>query len=80
MHKEPQGVCPGVAGTVFPLSRDEKIIAGLDGLPAAIDISLPSPLDDKDRIRLFFVGMDGCLGTRRDLNQADTGHIGFLAG
>ena len=80
MYKEPQGLTTCIAGTMLPLSRDKEIIAGFDRLPAAIDIGLTMTLNHKDRISLFFVGMDGGLGTGSDLNQADSGYIGLLAG
>jgi len=80
MYQEPQGYVSGVAGTMFTLPRDKEIIPGFDGLPAAIDIGLTMTLNHKDRTSLFFVGMDGGLGTGSDLNQADFGYIGLLAG
>ena len=80
MDKEPQGFTAGIAGTMLTLSWDKEVIAGFDRLPAAIDIGLTMNLNHKDRISLFFVGMDGGLGTGRDLNQADSGYIGLIAG
>ena len=64
---------------MFALHRDIKIIAGLDRLPAAVNISLAMPLDHKEGVCLFFVLMDGGFRTGSYLNQADTGHIGLLA-
>ena len=58
MHKEPQGFGSGVAGAMFTLCRDKEIVAGLDSLPAAVDIGLPVTLDHKDGIRLLFMCMD----------------------
>jgi hypothetical protein len=80
MYKEPQGLTTCIAGTMLPLSRDKEIIAGFDRLPVAIDIGLTMTLNHKDRITLFFVGMDRGFGTGSNLNQADFGYIRLLAG
>jgi hypothetical protein len=80
MDKEPQGFTAGIAGAMLTLYRDKEVVAGLDGLPAAIDISLAMTLDHKDRISLCFVGMNGGLGTGRYLNHADSAYIGILTG
>ncbi len=80
VHKEAQGFGAGIAGPVLTLGRDKEIIPGFDGLPGAVDIGLAATLDYKDRICLLFVLMDGGFRTGRNLNQADTGRTGFLAG
>ena len=80
MDKEPQGFTAGIAGTMLTLSWDKEVIAGFDRLPAAIDIGLTMTLNHKDRISLFFVGMDGGLGPGRNLNHTDSAYIGVLIG
>jgi hypothetical protein len=80
MDKEPQGLTAGIAGTMLTLPWDKEVITGFDGLPAAIDIGLTMTLNHKDRISLFFVGVDWGFGSGRNLNQADSAYIGVLIG
>ena len=80
MDKEPKGFTAGIAGTMLTHFWDKEIIAGFDRLPAAIDIGFTMTLNHKDRISLFFVGMDGGLGPGRNLNQTDSAYIGVLIG
>ena len=80
MHKEPQGLITCIAGTMLTQPWDKEVIAGFDRLPAAIDIGLTMTLNHKDRISLFFVGMDGGLGPGRNLNHTDSAYIGVLTG
>jgi hypothetical protein len=80
MDKEPQGFTACIAGTMLTLSWYKEVIAGFDRFPAAIDIGLTMALNHKDRISLFFVGMNGGLGPGRNLKQADSAYIGVLIG
>ena len=80
MHKEPQWITSGVAGAMLSLPWDKEVVTGFDRLPAAIDKGLAMTLNHEDGISLFFVGMDGGLGTGGDLYHAYPGHIRLFTG